>query len=245
MSSSSKDTIYKLNSVPEDFAFSERVVEVFDDMLDRSVPFYKEVILSTAQLLDTYLEPRDRVIDLGCATGTTLLELARHLGDKNLHFLGIDNSKAMLDKARLKAELYSKKDTLHFQEGDITLIDSPGTGAFILNYTLQFLRPMRREELIRQIHANLRSGGLLILSEKTISHDTNINRKFIDIYHNYKRSRGYSELEIAKKREALENILIPFSATENSDMLKKVGFVSVEPFFQWFNFVSFIAIKSS
>ncbi len=245
MSSSPKDTLYQVDSVPEDFAFSEHVVEVFDDMLDRSVPFYREVIKATAHLLDAYLSPQDRVVDLGCATGTTLLELARLFITKELQFLGIDNSPAMLEKARLKAELYSKKDTLHFQEGDITKVECPETGAFILNYTLQFVRPMKREELIKRLHANLRPGGLLILSEKTISHDTCLNRKYIEIYHSYKRSRGYSELEISKKREALENVLIPFSANENRAMLQKAGFVSVEPFFQWFNFISFVAIKSS
>ncbi len=245
MSSSPKDTLYQVDSTPEDFVFSEHVVEVFDDMLDRSVPFYKEVILSTAQLLDTFLDNQDRVIDLGCATGTTLLELTRILKEKELEFIGVDNSVAMLEKARLKAELYSKKDTLHFREVDITNIDFPETGAFILNYTLQFIRPMKREEFIRRIYNNLRPGGILILSEKTISHDSRLNRSYIDIYHNYKRSRGYSELEIAKKREALENVLIPFSIDENRAMLKKSGFSSVEPFFQWFNFVSFVAIKSA
>ncbi len=244
MSPAPKDTLFQTDSVQEDFVFSERVVEVFDDMLDRSVPFYKEVILSTAQLLGKFLHSRDRVVDLGCATGTTLLELARILQDKKLQFIGVDNSVAMLEKARLKAELFLKQDSLHFREEDITTIDIPGTGAFILNYTMQFIRPMQREAFIRHIYANLRPGGILIISEKIIIPDSKLNRKYIDIYHTFKRNRGYSELEIAKKREALENILIPFSIDENRSILTKAGFTSVETFFQWFNFVSFIAVKS-
>ena len=109
-----KDTLFDISQVQEDFVFSERVAQVFDDMLDRSVPFYQEVIKGTARLLDIFLRPGDTIIDLGCSTGTTLLQLARLLPDKELHFIGIDNSQAMLDKARLKAEMFSKQDRVSF-----------------------------------------------------------------------------------------------------------------------------------
>ena len=89
----------------------------------------------------------------------------------------------------------------------------------------------------------MRPGGIILISEKVINHDRRLNREYIDIYHRFKKNRGYSELEIAKKREALENVLIPFSIEENKTMLKNCGFVSVETHFQWFNFTSFIAIK--
>ena len=240
---SGTDTLFQMEAVPEDFVFSERVVEVFDDMLDRSIPFYREVILSTARLLRTTLHPRDCVVDLGCATGTTLLELARMLPDTDLHYVGIDNSSAMLEKARLKIELYSKQDSITFIEEDITRLHHPGAGAFLLNYTLQFIRPLLREDFLRRLFADLRPGGLLILAEKTISPDIRLNREFIEIYHHFKRERGYSELEIAKKREALENVLIPFSIDENKALLQRVGFVSVATFFQWFNFAAFVAVK--
>lgn len=243
MVSRSQDKLYKVDAVTEDFVFTEKVVEVFDDMLDRSVPFYRDVIHASASLLDGLLKDGDTVYDLGCATGTTLLEFIRSLSEKNLHFYGVDNSEAMLDKARLKAELYSKKESITFINSDITTLQTKNSGAFILNYTLQFIRPMLRQNFIKQIFNNLRPGGVLILSEKTISHDKLLNRKYIDIYHEFKRAKGYSELEISKKREALENILIPFSIEENKDILRKAGFSSIETFFQWFNFATFIAIK--
>jgi len=243
MVSKSQDKLYQVDIIQEDFVFTEKVVEVFDDMLDRSIPFYKEVIQQSAHLLSGLLENGDSVYDLGCATGTTLLEFVRLLSNKDLRFYGVDNSSAMLDKARLKAELYSKKESITFINEDITTLHTENCGACILNYTLQFIRPMVRQNFIDHIYNNLRPGGVLILSEKTISHDKLLNRKYIDIYHHFKREKGYSELEIAKKREALENILIPFSIHENKAILEKAGFSSIETFFQWFNFTSFVCIK--
>lgn len=243
MTGSAKDTLFNIDTVEEDFVFNDRVVEVFDDMLDRSIPFYRQVIDAQAQLLNVYLNQGDKVYDLGCATGTTLLEFSRQLEHKGLQFIGIDNSAPMLDKARLKSELYSKQESLSFSLEDITTFDHPETGGIILNYTLQFIRPLQREIFLQRLFESLRPGGIILISEKVINHDRRLNREYIDIYHRFKKSRGYSELEIAKKREALENVLIPFSTEENKTMLKKCGFESVESYFQWFNFISFIAIK--
>ena len=241
--SSTTDRLYRVDSVPEDFDFNERVVEVFDDMLDRSIPFYHEVIKATAELLSLYLITGDTICDLGCATGTPLLEFARLLRNEKFHFIGIDSSPAMLDKARLKTELYCQEESISYSQEDITQLARPETGAFILNYTLQFIRPLQRQALVNRLYENLRPGGLLILSEKTICSDKRLNRSFIDTYQRFKHERGYSELEISRKREALENILVPFTIEENRKLLSDTGFETVSAFFQWFNFSSFVAIK--
>lgn len=245
MSSDQKDTLFNVEAVEEDFDFSERVVEVFDDMVDRSVPFYHQVIESSAQLLERFVTDGDRVYDLGCATGSSLLEFSRFLHHKNIHFIGIDNSSAMLEKAMLKAELFSQQDRVSFLLEDITEFSHQGAGAIILNYTLQFIRPILRSDFLIKLYTHLRPGGVLLISEKIINHDRRLNREYIDIYHEFKKSRGYSELEIAKKREALENVLIPFSIDENKELLMDAGFSSVETYFQWFNFCSLVAVKAA
>ena len=241
----SKDVLYKNEQEPADFTFNAKVAEVFDDMLSRSVPCYKQVIDMVSTLLEKFTRPGDIIYDLGCSTGTTLLEMSRRLSHRNLNFIGIDNSGPMIAKATLKAEMLSRQDSIRFVTGDIAEIPLQPCGACILNYTLQFIRPMVRHTFLTRLHESIRPGGIVILSEKIISHSPPINRAYIDFYHDFKRSQGYSETEIAKKREALENILIPFSITENIDLLQKAGFSNVEPFFQWFNFVSFLAIKDS
>lgn len=238
-----KDSLFEVEQIEADFVFNERVAQVFDDMLDRSIPYYKETIVSMARIIQSILKGDGTIVDLGCATGSTLLQLSSLLDDKDFHYVGIDNSAAMLDKARLKTEMFSKQDNIDFIHGDIMEMEQPGTSAFILNYTLQFIRPLHREKFLAHLFTNLKPGGICILSEKIISHHPGLNRSYIDIYHEFKKEKGYSELEIAKKREALENVLIPCSLAENRSMLHSAGFVEVEPFFQWFNFVSFLAIK--
>lgn len=239
----SRDDVYKHGKMEEDFVFTDQVAEVFDDMLDRSIPYYQQVIGMTAQLLGQYLKPGDSVFDLGCSTGTTLLALAGRPGTKGIAFVGVDSSPAMIRKALEKAVKYSRTGVVRFIVKDILELDVNNAGAVILNYTLQFIRPLRREEFLRQVYGFLRPAGVLIISEKVVCTDSRLNREFIKFYHQYKKERGYSDLEIARKREALENVLIPFTGKENEKLLQKVGFKSIERIFQWYNFISLIAVK--
>jgi tRNA (cmo5U34)-methyltransferase len=240
------DSLYSSGRVTEDFSFNEQVAEVFDDMLNRSVPFYRTVIKTSAALIRQLVAPGGTVFDLGCSTGSTLLELSRLLPDMNLRFIGLDNAPAMLDKARRKAEMFSKN--IEFRQQDITAPDLAGQldGAHVIlcSYTMQFIRPLLRQDFVNRLHTALSSGGLLLLSEKIISENGGLNRKFINIYHEFKREQGYSELEIAAKREALENVLIPFTVEENLRLLRNSGFSSTELYFRWINFASFVALKN-
>jgi tRNA (cmo5U34)-methyltransferase len=239
-----KDTLFTdPNAPPEDFQFSPKVAEVFDDMLGRSVPFYRETMAMAASLLDSFVAPNDVVYDLGCSTGATMIELARRLVQRKLRFVGVDSSAAMVAKASLKAEIYSKSEELHFVRDDILTCPLDAPAAIILNYTLQFIRPLQRPDFLRRLHGALKPGGILLVCEKTISHTPAFNRAFIGYYLDFKREQGYSEIEIAKKREALENVLVPFSAAENVALFREAGFASVEQFFQWFNFSGFVARK--
>ena len=237
-----EDTLYATGAVEEDFTFNDRVAEVFDDMLNRSIPYYQTVIDGMAQLLACRLPAGATIYDLGCSTGTTLLELCRRLPDKQFRYIGIDNAPAMLDKARKKSAMFGKSSVLQFRQDDVTNCPLPEATGIVCNYTLQFLRPLTRQAFVARIHATLPEGGVFFLSEKTISHAPRLNRDFIDIYHAFKKQQGYSELEIAAKREALENVLIPFSLEENMALLHQAGFDEIEAYFKWFNFTALAAL---
>ena len=114
-----------------------------------------------------------------------------------------------------------------------------------MNYTLQFVRPIKREKVLKRIFDGMTNNSAFFLVEKTLSSCKQLNQTFIDLYHSYKLTVGYTNLEIKKKREALENVLIPFRLDENLDLLKKVGFSQTEIFFKWYNWCGIVAIKNN
>lgn len=243
MKNRQKDSIFK-NDLGEKFSFSKEVASVFDDMLPRSVPYYNENIALIAELLSG----RRAICDLGCSTGNLLLFLAQNIsGIETL--CGVDNSAPMLEIAKAKANAYGAK--IDFIEADILeffTLDSAQKDEFdaiISNYTMQFIRPPKRELLCKKIYENLQKNGIFIMSEKLVSEDKWLDKRLIDIYHNFKAKNGYSKTEISKKREALENVLIPFSQSENIAMLENAGFRVVEVVFRFGNFATFIALKGA
>ncbi|MRI83541.1 MAG: carboxy-S-adenosyl-L-methionine synthase CmoA [Nitratiruptor sp.] len=221
------------------FEFDEAVASVFDDMISRSVPFYKEVQELIAQLLLANFPSSGRLYDLGSSTGATLFHLYRR-GLRG-QLIGIDNAQAMVEEARKRARAYGAQ--VSFELADILHYPYQEANAFIANYTLQFVRPLKREPFIQRLYDHLRPDGLFIMSEKIMSEDRRLDKQLVDIYFDYKRKMGYSDFEIAQKREALEHVLIPFSLKENEEMLQRAGFSHVETIFRWANFATILARK--
>ncbi len=234
-----KDKVF-LKELDKQFEFDEEVASVFDDMLDRSVPFYREVLDLVSELVVKNCEKNDRVCDLGSSTATTLLEIYKK-SDKNLHLVGIDNSKAMVERSKRKISAFGAD--IEIKEGDFIIDEIPTSKVILANYTLQFVRPAKRAALVKKIYNSLQKGGLFIFNEKVIYEDNKLHKQMIDIYYDFKKKMGYSEYEIAKKREALENVLIPYSDEENITMAKYAGFKRVDIIFKWANFTCFLAKK--
>jgi len=234
-----KDKIFD-KPITKQFEFDEDVASVFDDMLTRSVPFYKQVLELTTSFALKYIKENSIIYDLGCSTATTLINIA-NTTDLNLNLIGIDTSEAMLKRAKQKTKAYGID--IEFVNDDIFNINLKKSSVFISNYTLQFIRPLKREELIKKIYNSLEDGGVFIFSEKVISDNVVLNKQFIDEYYNFKKIQGYSEFEISQKREALENVLIPYTYEENKQMVLDAGFKHFDCIFKWINFSTFIAIK--
>ena len=222
------------------FEFDANVAEVFDDMLNRSIPHYQEVLGLSADFALEYARDGSMVLDLGTSTGSMLLEIAAK-ARVPLRLCGIDSSASMLEVARKKLDAYGLEAQLIC--GDILQEAFPNSDVIVANYTLQFIRPLEREKLVHKIFNALNSQGVFILSEKVICENKTLDFKMIQYYLQSKKKHGYSEFEISKKREALENVLIPYSENENKIMLKNAGFHHIQTLFCWVNFVTFIAIK--
>ncbi len=226
-------------SIKKQFEFDEEVAVVFDDMLLRSVPHYEESQKITEFFVLKNLENGSVLYDLGCSTASLLINLAKKTEDAQL--IGLDNSEAMLSQARKKADAFGAN--IDLINGDILKYDYKKASVFVSNYTLQFIRPLVREKLVKKIADALKKDGVFIFSEKIISHHAKLNKELIEFYYDFKKYNGYSEFEIAQKREALENILIPYSEEENIQMAKNNGFSHCELISRWANFATFIAIK--
>jgi len=226
-----------------DFKFGAETVRVFDDMVSRSVPYYDEMQRMTAELARDFAQPDTRLYDLGCSTATTLAML-HYTVDPGVQFVGVDNSPEMLTKAREKLTGLGITRPVDLQLSDIEKMPPlHDASVVVMNLTLQFVRPLHRERLVKQIYDGMLDRGAFILIEKLTVSDGDLNRLFINYYYDMKRRNGYSELEIAQKREALENVLIPYRLEENVELLKGAGFRSVEMFFRWYNFCGLVAVK--
>jgi len=234
-----KDNIFE-KPIEKQFEFDEQVAAVFDDMIERSVPFYRQNIELIIDLLLRRIRKGMRIVDLGSSTGSMLIELARRC-NKEVTFTGIDNAPAMVELARKKAQAFDVK--VDFICEDIMKYDFSSADIVLANYTLQFIRPIIRTDAVQKIYDSLKPGGLFICSEKILMQNSWLNKQIIDIYYDYKQQQGYSKSEIMQKREALENVLIPYTIEENRLMFKSCGFKSIDTFFQWGNFVTIAAFK--
>ena len=239
-----KDNIFDSKYKTHDFVFDEKVASVFDDMVSRSVPMYKESMMAAVSLSKSFVKSNSRVYDIGCSTGSLLIKFAELFADDSLQLVGIDSSQFMLNEAKkkiLKANLTPK---IILKKQDIEQkININDASVVFMNYTLQFLRPLNRQKVLDQIFLGMKNNSALIIIEKVLGNDSLFNRMYIDLYFRYKASVGYSDIEIKNKRESLENVLIPYRIDENIELLKRSGFKSIDIFFKWFNWSGIIAVK--
>ncbi len=226
-----------------DFAFTKKVAAVFDDMVDRSVPFYSEMQRMITEMAADFAVEGTNVYDLGCATGTTFQALHPAVA-KGVRFVGVDSSEEMLKQCRKKLAASVAEREVELICGDLNEgVRIENASLVLMVLTLQFVRPLYRDTLIKTVLDGLKENGAVILVEKVLGEDSLFNRLFIRYYYEMKKRHGYSELEIAQKREALENVLIPYKLMENREMLLRAGFRYCEVFFKWYNFCGIVAVK--
>lgn len=238
-----KDKVFDQPREASDFKFGNEVVTVFDDMVSRSVPFYGEIQRMIAEIGKDFAVEGSNLYDLGCSTGASMLLLDKTV-DEGVKFVGLDDSEEMLKKCDAKLQQNGIKRAYELNYADLNQgISLENASVVNLCLTLQFIRPLNRERLVQQIYDGMNDNGCLILTEKVLGEDSLYNRLFIKYYYDMKRRHNYSDMEIAQKREALENVLIPYKLEENKELLKKCGFNTIDVFFKWYNFCGIIAVK--
>lgn len=237
------------------FRFNQAVVDVFPDMLRRSVPGYESIITQSALLASRYVQPGTHLYDLGSSLGATAIAMRDALSQKDTTAIqgceihAIDNATAMIEASRSLIDLGTESlpaghnVPIILHEADLEEHALQNASVVAMNFTLQFVTPGARAGLMQRIANALRPGGVLILSEKVRFSDPFVDEMHIDMYHAFKRKNGYSDLEISQKRTALENVLVPDTLEAHEQRLLASGFDHCSVWFQCFNFASLIAIK--
>ena len=239
-----KDDLFRNRKTQGDFVFNEQVADVFEDMAVRSIPGYETIVSTIGGFAKKYYRSNSNIYDLGCSLGGVTFEICEQLGESDFNLVAIDNSEAMIERlVEKKTKIGGLENSVKVLCEDINDTAIENASIVILNFTLQFLPPKCRNQLIKRIYNSLIPGGILVLSEKIVLDDRSLNNLFIEMYHKFKESNGYSELEISQKRLALENILIPEPISVHKSRHVSAGFNSFEVWFQHLNFVSMISLK--
>ncbi|WP_258807239.1 carboxy-S-adenosyl-L-methionine synthase CmoA [Pseudidiomarina sp. CB1] len=228
-----------------DFAFDQRVVEVFPDMINRSVPGYQSILQGLHQLTRRYAQADSTLYDLGCSLGAATLAMRQGAQAlTGVRMVAVDNSEAMVERCRLHLEGYRSAIPVEVICEDIRDTQIVDASVVTMNFTLQFVPPEQRQAVLQTIYDGLNPGGVLLLSEKFKSENAAMDEVLVDLHHEFKRANGYSELEISQKRAAIENVMRIDSLETHTQRLKEVGFSAVQVWFQCYNFAALIAVKS-
>jgi tRNA (cmo5U34)-methyltransferase len=242
-----KDLIYTADPGDEPFRFNEAVAAVFPDMLRRSVPGYAASLEAIGSLAARYVRTGTHCYDLGCSLGAATLAMRQGIREPDCRIIAIDNAPAMIAKCRqiMAADDATGNDRVPIDVvlGDIREAPLSNASMVVMNYTLQFLDIAARDALVERIYDALVPGGLYLLSEKVVDEDPHMEALLVELYHEHKRRNEYSQLEISRKRAALENVLIPESVAAHRARLARVGFEHSGVWLRYFNFVSIVAIK--
>jgi tRNA (cmo5U34)-methyltransferase len=212
-------------------------------MIKRSVPGYPTIIAMTGLLAARYASPGSTLYDLGCSLGASTLAMRQNLQTPDCRIVAVDNSSEMLDRCKNLIDTDTHDTPVELVCAPLQDIVIEDASVVVLNFTLQFIEQALRDAVINHICAGLRPGGIMVLSEKVVFEDPHLNELNIDLHHEFKRANGYSDLEIAQKRDSLENVLVPESLQDHRERIAKAGFSSCDVWFQCFNFASLIALK--
>lgn len=242
--STNQDTLYAYpKKVIEEFSFNLQVVDVFSDMISRSVPSYQNIAEGIGKIASKVCTDGSKIYDLGCSLGNISLTISKYLQDRDTEIIGIDNSVAMVERARQHIDNYSYAKSIKIEKGDLVTLQLQECDMAVTNFTLQFVKPEQRQSVVDSIYQALKPGGVFVLSEKILIPHNFINDLMVDLHHDFKRENGYSDLEISQKRTALENVMRLDGIETHLTRLKNSGFESSTVWYQHFNFVSILAYK--
>lgn len=239
---------------PQDvWVFDDEVVNVFDDMLDRSIPLYKQVYQLIIEVLKTVLVPNGgTVLDLGVSTANSFTMIEKGIPNSNIAYIGVDSSPAMLVQSKSKfqnASYYGGRvqefcSIQHTGAKHKISLDglSLNVDVTLLSLLLQFVPMEHRQEIVSKIVDRTNVGGVVVLFEKCLGSTMLEESLYTNLYYKYKEESGYSMDSILEKRRSLENVLVPATLQFNIKLLENAG-LRTHVLFSWCNFNLIVGYK--
>ena len=178
-----------LSSIPE-FQFDDRVTRVFEDMIKRSVPGYDLLIYMIGLYAQVFVTDDSNVYDLGCSTGVATCMVATITQGSNVNIIAVDNSKSMINQCERNLKQAGVSAQVDYLCRDINEISIKNSSMVILNLTLQFIEPDNRHEILKGVYDGLNEGGVLVLSEKVVFANAELNKSMIDLHQAFKKTQG-------------------------------------------------------
>ena len=235
-----KDSLFKNEKKKiNKFIFNDEVANVFDDMVNRSVPGYEFLVENIGVLAKKFYQPNTVIYDLGSSLCACSLSILEKLENDKVNIFAVDSSEAMINIC--KQNIRDKQ--IKFIHSDILDINIDNSSIVILNLTLQFIPLEKRNNLLKKIFSQLNKGGVIIITEK-IRLDKKSDDIFFKNFHDFfKQNNGYTKEEIDRKKIALSETMIIESEKIHENRFNDIGCLNFYKWFQCYNFVSWILIK--
>jgi tRNA (cmo5U34)-methyltransferase len=228
-----------ITSQNANWKFDGLTVKHFREHIEKSIPFYHEGHKLVTALSDFFVKDDSVCYDLGASLGTLTHNLAEHHQFRGARFVGIEIEHEMVREAGKNHKL----PNLHFTCDDINAFEFDECDLMVAYYTVQFISPSQRQQLVNKIFNTLKWGGAFIMFEKVRASDARFQDYMTALYEDYKLEKGYAAEEILNKKRSLKGVLEPFSEQANIDMLKRAGFIDILPVMKYICFEGFLAIK--
>ena len=229
-----------ISMVTSGWTFNQ-VSKTFDNHILRSIPFYAEFHRISLKLSEFFISEKTSILDIGCSTGTLLKNFSTKYpsSDYKIKFVGIDPVRSMIQAAKKK----NKDKRVKFITKSLLDTNFKNFDFITSILTIQFIHPSKRYKAYKNIFNSLKVGGAFLVFEKIRAENSKFEDINTGIYFDFKRSNGFSEKEINYKTLSLRGKMDCSTSSENTTLLKKVGFSKISVVFKWFCFEAKICIK--
>lgn len=215
------------------------IEDSFDSHISKSVPLYLTAHELAVEASDFFIRDRSIVYDIGCSTGTFLNKLWARKKDKSPRLVGIDTVESMIQHA----ENNRADPSISFLCASVYEVDFDPSSMITSFYTIQFIPPSIRQDVINRVYNSLEWGGAFLFFEKVRAPDARFQDISSQLYTEFKMRNGYAADEILQKQMSLKSVLEPFSSQGNLELLKRAGFVDIMPIFRYVFFEGLLCIK--